>query len=364
MNDEKTPAERTHVLVSQLVDGQLSAEEAAELNALVQSDAGHLERAVDQLLLDSLLKEELGTEPLTALVDLVADPATLGDTKAQAGRIASRRAWFAGTSRRLWKPAGWFVAAAVVLVAVFLIGRWQSTALASPTALVRAAIETHREPVERVYVVNVEPNLPSVPGGSPPRDVRIATQGDRFWLEMTRGDTRWVWGRDLDGAIWLTVASKWALRIEPDEIGPSLQSVSDVYCLELDTLLNNVLKNCRLKRSAESESGYVITATPSRLWRNRVRVREMTIECDRETRAIRRLVVHRQVPPRGEVTTTFTLVDARPADASRYRPEGHLTQPYEVLSRGSNDARRREILSNWFGSELHRWIKQPLRQTD
>ncbi len=364
MNDARLPAERTHVLVSQLIDGQLSAEEAVELNALVRSDAGHLERAVDQLLLDSLLTEELGTEPLTALVDLVAVPAALDDAKAPAERTASWQAWFGRTSRRLWKPAGWFVAAAVVLVAVFLIGRWQSTALASPSSLVRAAIETHRKPVERVYVVTVEPNLSSAPGGTAPRDVRIATQGDRFWLEMTRGDTRWVWGRDLDGAIWLTVASKWALRIEREEIGPSLQAVSDVYCLELDTLLKNVLKHCRLKRSAESESGYAITATPSRLWRNRVRVREMTIECDRETRAIRRLVVHRQVPPRGEVTTTFTLVDARPADASRYRPEGHLAQPYEVLSRDSNDTRRREILSNWFGSEVDRWIKATIGPAD
>ena len=76
MNDEKPPAERTDLLVSQLIDGQLSGEETAELNALVQSDAGHLERAVDQLLLDSLLTEELGTESLTALVDLVAAPAT------------------------------------------------------------------------------------------------------------------------------------------------------------------------------------------------------------------------------------------------------------------------------------------------
>ena len=311
MNDEKQPAERTDLLVSQLIDGQLSAEETAELNALVQSDGGQLDRAIDQLLLDSLLTEELGAESLTALVDLVAVPAARGNAGTQPEPVPSRRTWFAGIRRRLWKPAGWFVAAAVVLVAVFLIGRWQSSALASPTSLVRAAIETHREPVERVYVVTVEPNLPSAPGGTAPRDVRIATQGDRFWLEMTRGDTHWVWGRDLDGAIWLTVASKWAIRIEPEEIGPSLQSVSDVYSLELETLLNNVLKNCRLKRSVGSESSYVITATPSRLWRNRVRVRQMTIECDRETRAIRRLVIHRELPQRGDVTTTFTLVDAQ-----------------------------------------------------
>lgn len=246
----------------------------------------------------------------------------------------------------------------------FLIGRWQNSALASPTLLVRAAIETHREPVERAYLVQVEPNRLSAPGATPPRDVRIATQGDRFRLEMTRGDVRWVWGRDPDNAIWLTVGSKWAIRIEPDEVGPSLQSISDVYSLELDTLLHNVLKNCRLKRSSETESTYVITATPGWLWRKRVRVREMILECDRETRAIRRLVVHRDMPQQGTVTTTFTLVEARAADESLCRPEGHLTAPYEILSRDSNDTRRREILANLFGPEVERWIKQPPRTSD
>lgn len=90
----------------------------------------------------------------------------------------------------------------------------------------------------------------------------------------------------------------------------------------------------------------------------------MTIECDRETRAIRRLVVQRELPQRGDVTTTFTLVDARPADESRYRPEGHLAAPYEILSRQSNDDRRREILANWFGSDVDRWIKPPPRKSD
>jgi hypothetical protein len=353
--------QEVNLVLWEKIDGQLSAEEAAELNALVQSDESRMDRAVDQLLLDSLLIEAIGKEPLTALVDLVAAGPAPGDVETQPEPAPRHLMWRAGGPRRLWRPAGWLVAAAVVLVAVFLIGRWQSSALASPSSLVRAAIETHRQRVERVYVVTVEPNLPPVPGGTAPRDVRVATQGDRFWLEMTRGETRWVWGRDPDGAIWLTVGSQRAIRIEPDEVGPALQSVSDVYCLEWETLLNNVLKNCRLKRSAESDSSYAITATPSWLWRNRVRVREMTIECDRETRAIRRLVVHRQVPPHGEVTTTFTLVDARPADASRYRPEGHLIAPYEILSRDSNDARRQEVLSNWFGPETDRWIK-PERQ--
>ena len=96
MNEEKPPAARTDLLVSQLIDGQLSAEETAELNALVQSDAGHLERAVDQLLLDSLLTEEIGNESLTALVDLVAIPVAADDAGTRPEPVPSRRTWFAG----------------------------------------------------------------------------------------------------------------------------------------------------------------------------------------------------------------------------------------------------------------------------
>ncbi len=47
------------------------------------------------------------------------------------------------------KRLGWFAAVAGLLAVVLLIGRWQNIALASPASLVRAAIETHREPVER-----------------------------------------------------------------------------------------------------------------------------------------------------------------------------------------------------------------------
>jgi hypothetical protein len=241
---------------------------------------------------------------------------------------------------------------------VLLIGRWQGSALASPTRLVRAAIETHREPVERVYLVQIESKEPPEPGFNPPRDVRIATQGDRFWVEMNPRARRWVWGRDADGAIWITLGPQRAMRIEPDEIGPSLQSLSNVFSLELKTLLNNVLKHCRLKRSSGSEATHVITATPELRWRKRVQVREMTIEFDKETRAIRRLVVQREVPQQGQVTTTFTLVEARPADESLYQAEGHLTEPYEIMTRDSPVDRRREILAEALGLEGNNWIRK------
>jgi len=45
------------------------------------------------------------------------------------------------------------------------------------------------------------------------------------------------WG-GADGTIWLTLGPQRAMRIEPDEIGPSLQSLSNVFSLELESLLN------------------------------------------------------------------------------------------------------------------------------
>jgi hypothetical protein len=56
---------------------------------------------------------------------------------------------------------------------------------------------------------------------------------------------------------------------------------------------------------------------------------------------------------------TFTLVESRPADEAKYRPEGHLTEPFRLLTRDSQPDNRRELLSSWFGSYAQRWIKTP-----
>jgi hypothetical protein len=64
------PAERARLLISQLVDGELSAEDATELNGLIRADARRLEDVVDQLLLDCLLTDEMGPHLLGGAVDL------------------------------------------------------------------------------------------------------------------------------------------------------------------------------------------------------------------------------------------------------------------------------------------------------
>ncbi|MFM8220096.1 MAG: hypothetical protein ACKOJF_14385, partial [Planctomycetaceae bacterium] len=56
---------------------------------------------------------------------------------------------------------------------------------------------------------------------------------------------------------------------------------------------------------------------------------------------------------------TFQLVDSRVAEETRYRPEGHLAEPFQLLTRHSQPDQRRELLRGWFSPLSERWIKTP-----
>ncbi len=358
-SEEDHPTQRVKRLISQFLDGGLSSDDRGELKQLVESDPSRLELVADQLLLDSLLTEELGVESMTALVDLVSDtevPTVAGSTFSTA---TTRSAAWLGNWRknfavRLLKPAGWFIAVSAMVLLAFVVGRWENSAFADASSLVRAAMVTHAEPIERVYVVEVERAETSLQGFAPPRDVRVMTQGDRFWVEMSRGEKRWVWGQDADNALWLTLGPRRALRIERDELGVPMQYISDIYSLNLETLLDNVLQHFQVSYSSDSRPTHVITAIARRRWQGRLR--EMTIDVEKETKAIRKLVIRRNMPLQGESTVTFTLVDSRVPDETQYRPEGHLTEPFQILTSVTKPDKRREMLTSWFGSVADRWI--------
>ncbi len=354
MTGSEQPAERNNQLVSQFVDGDPTTDDIAQLSDLLRSDAEQRARFVDHLLLDSLLAEEVGTESLAALVDLVAARENSGGESAIATpsvRPMTRNA----TEDRSWKRVGWLVAAAVAITAVVLMGRWETSALASASTIVRAAMHAHSEPIERVYVVQVERVGPLDSGFTPPQDARVATQGSRFYVEMNRGERRWVWGRDQDGAIWLTLGAQRAMLIAPSEVGAPLQAISDVYSLDLESLLLSVLQYCRLEYSEDSGASHVIAATPLRRWPSGLR--QATIEVDKETKAVRRLVIERELPKQITSRVIFTLVDSRVADNAKYQAAGHLAEPFRLLTRDSRPDLRRELLVSRFGRAAEQWIK-------
>ena len=353
MNSHARFAER----MSKLLDDAISDEEILELHALVDAEPSLRSQLVDHLLLDTLLQENLGQEPLTALVDLVGDSAgpftspapVLGNDRmrVESSTISTGRHW-----PRL---SGWLVLAASLLVVVsFFTLQGNREAFANASQIVQAAMHTHAAPIERIYVVEVKRGESNKAKLELPRDVRVATQGDRFWVQM-RGFRDWAWGRNDQGAIWMTLGPRRAVVVNPDEIGVPLRYIGDLYTLNLETLLQNFLKNCRLEMSEGPADTTIIVATPRRQWTNRP-LQRATIEVDRETKAIRKLVIEREFE-RASSVTTFTLVDSRLADESLYGPEGHLSDPFRIFSTETNASRRRELITNWFGPTSEQWMQ-------
>lgn len=349
MSQQPYPEERTRQLIVQLIDGVLETDDAPELNRLVQSDPRLAELVVDQLLLDSLLSEAVGTESLTGLVDLISEPtSSTCELRLKTSDPTVHR--FRGRSRRLWQSVG-FVGVVAAIACAFLVGRWENTAWANAVTLMKSAIEPHAEPVERVYLVTEQRSVTTKASDFRlPTHVRVATMGDRFWVEVGRDAEQWKWGREGNGALWMTLGPQRALKIEHDEIGLPLRITSELHGLEVNSLLNGILKNCRLTRESDRDTVAVITATPRWRWS---KLRSVTLEIDRETKAVRKLVLDRE-----QVVTTFLLIESRSPKESLYRAEGHLIEPAEVFTRLSQPDQRQRILMNRFGPEAERWIKK------
>lgn len=344
-------------LMSKMLDDAISDEEIIELHALVDAEPSLRSQLVDHLLLDTLLEENLGQEPLTALVDLVGDSA--GTLTSLAPVLAKERTHVDASTKLTggrWSwMSGWLALAAslLVVVSIFML-QGNREAFASASQIVQAAMHTHAAPIERIYVVDVKRGETNDPRFEFPRNVRVATQGDRFWVQM-RGYREWAWGRNKQGAIWMTLGPKKAVVVNPDEMGVPLRLIGDLYTLNLETLLQNFLRHCRLEMSDGPVGSTIIVATPRRQWSNRP-LQRATIEVDRETKAIRKLVIEREFEHASSIAT-FTLVDSRLADESLYGPEGHLSEPYRIFSNETNATGRRELVTNWFGPISEQWMK-------
>jgi hypothetical protein len=347
---------RFHMLLSKWIDDELSVEEFVELQEILEQDPGARESFTDQLLLDSMLSDELGQESLTALVDLVSETPNARSVEAQKVAMQTEHRRSTGSHRRnLLRAVGGLIAAASVVGLVFAwLFQGELAVFAGADRIVEAAMHTHSEPIERVYVVQVERGDDPINRIELPRDVRVSTQGDRFWVSMN-GHRRWAWGRDLQGSIWITLGPDRAVYVAPDEVGIPLRYIGDLYTLNLETMLNSFLKYCRLDRTVGPTGTDVITAVPRPLWRGRP-LKRAVIEVDRESKAIRKLTLERQFPDEERCVVTFTLVESRLAEDATYSPQGHLTEPYRIFTQSTPIRERHEMVLEWFGKIAERWI--------
>ena len=153
------PSERFKLLVSQLIDGQLMAEEAAELNALMNGDSKAVENVVDQLMLDSLLSDELGSESLTALVDLVSEGPVDNVRSTPVRSLSRSTGWFSVT----------FASCALVLAAFFIRQLFIETPVSAAVTELDRIITASTETVDRTYQITVEEAILPPGRGQRPR---------------------------------------------------------------------------------------------------------------------------------------------------------------------------------------------------
>lgn len=66
----------------------------------------------------------------------------------------------------------------------------------------------------------------------------------------------------------MTLGPRRAVVVNPDEIGVPLPYLGDLYTLNVETLLQNFLKHCRLEMSEGPAYTTLIVATPRRQWTN------------------------------------------------------------------------------------------------
>ncbi len=261
------------------------------------------------------------------------------------------------TTRKKFKRLGLAAGMAAALALAFLGGWYHGPTPASAMELVREAKRVHNLPLERGYVVDIERVVSDDAQTSlekVPREVRVWTRGDRFWVEMHRtgNDAAFVWGRGENGSLWAVLDSHRGVRVAADQASRALALVADVYSLNVDTLLDDVLHDCVLvegPNEADSKLTRVVHAQP-RSARTRLWLGEATLEIDTEARVLRRLIIDRNRFGVPFAKVTFTLAETRPADDASYRLEGRLAQPYRIFEGNIEPRVKFELLARWLGA--------------
>jgi hypothetical protein len=326
-----------------------------QLDALVKARLEERASEIDPQPLIQRLQErlaDLGPADDSAEARL-AFPAVRGRTG------ASRNRGPVLLARRRWTVA---VAAAMTTVALGVIGIvYLRPSSAGAATLVLASKHVHELPLDRCYLVQVQPVPDDQTSKAPaPRRVdRLWTRGDRFFIESSNDRYRWAWGQDAAGAVWLAAGRRRGLRLEASEVPPWLRSLCDTHSMEFETLLGQLLQNFHLTWEASDATTLPQTRVVYAIRKpghRENRVVRARLEIDVETKVIRRLVVRRWsrggTYPRRLVTTTYTLVGSEARSDLCYQPEGHLDEPFVIYTREHEPETRFEILSRLYGLRL------------
>ena len=258
-----------------------------------------------------------------------------------------------------FRRLAWGAAAAAAVVLAFVFGSQVAPVRASAEAIVREAQRTHQIPVDRCYLVEVRQDSEllqeAYPMTTQARPTRLWTRGDRFWLESVDSQRRWAWGRDDRGNVWMAFGSRRGIRFAPDEVPGWLKVGFDVWSMQPDRLLGEVLRDFDLRREPpgpdQPGTTVAIRATP-KPGHTHPGLRGARLEFDAETKVVRKLVLERTRTGRPFATVTYTLIDTQTRDDRLFELEGHLEAPYEIYTRENEPQNRRDLAMRWLAPQV------------
>lgn len=243
------------------------------------------------------------------------------------------------------------VTASVLLLGVGLFYLGSSPAEAK--SIVFDAKKVHALPIDRCYRVEIKRNVEWVRRELPrpliARDTLLWTRGDRFWIESI-GNRRCDWGRDAEGTVWLALSPHLGVRYLPEDVPERLALGCEIYSMQLDTLLGEVLSQFDLKREMDDgqQPGIHTIRAELRQGSSHPNLHSVELEIIAESRVVRRAVLQRTFRGYPSLTIEFNLVETTPQSDDIYQLEGHLKQPYRIYDRESQPDQRRQLLSRGF----------------
>jgi hypothetical protein len=282
------------------------------------------------------------------------DDAVRSHLDAEAGKVDAARV-LAGVkarqSRRTvvirrtfrWVSLGAAAVAACLLVGLFLTGNTpvpSKNASAEPSAaeLVQEAKTVHETTtLDRCYLVqadwDLKPGMPRIP---PTRNATVWTRGDQFVvLSAVEDGPPWAWGQQADGRVWLAPNKLHAIVFDKDELNDPLARFCELMSLRLVTTLGEVLEKYDLFRKDGGQPGEPIrieaTLRPGVI--PLARFRQVELELDPDTKAVRSAVLHRYLAGQYEGKISFTQTETGTKPADFYTLEGH-TAPRRIVHDG------------------------------
>jgi peroxiredoxin len=256
---------------------------------------------------------------------------------------------------RLALAAGIAAAFALILVS----GPQRNPARASSRDLVEQVRREHQEPVERCYAGEIR-RVSDPHAFAPPRQVRVWTRGDRFWVEMRHADSEpfLIWGREKDGALWAALDAHRGVRISAEQAPRPLTLLADVCSLDVDALLGHVLRDCALTEQPSADGSLRVVRAepltgPTRRW-----LGHATLQIDPKHKELRRLTIARNLLGKPFAEVEFRLVETRPAGGDKYRLEGHLREPRRIHEGNVAPAVKLELLARSLGRKPHQKITE------